>query len=162
MNKQIERVNKIRTFLLDGIKDLTVDQLNETPAGFNNNIIWNLGHLIAAQQGISYARCGQPVFVPAKYMVLYKPGTKPEQFVEADEVEEIKQLFLSSLDQFEIDLDSNSFANYTAWTTRYGVELASIHDGIDFILFHEGLHSGVITAMRRILKNQALTLSASL
>lgn len=162
MNKQIERVKKIRIFLLDVIKDLTVNQLNEIPAGFNNNIIWNLGHLVAAQQGISYARCGQPVFVPAKYMALYKTGTKPEQFVDPDEVEEVKLLLLSSLNQFEKDLDSDLFANYNAWTTRYGVELASIADGIDFILFHEGLHCGVITAMRRILKHQVLTLSASL
>lgn len=94
MNKQIERVKKIRIFLLDVIKDLTPDQLNEIPAGFNNNIIWNLGHLVAAQQGISYARSGQPVFVPAKYMASYKTGTRPEHFVDAEEVEQIKLLLL--------------------------------------------------------------------
>jgi len=50
MKKEIERLKKTRIFLLDLIKDLTTEQLNEIPKGFNNNIIWNLGHLIASQQ----------------------------------------------------------------------------------------------------------------
>ena len=52
MNDQIETIRKTRSFLLDYIKELNIEQLNKIPAGFNNNIAWNLGHLVAAQQGV--------------------------------------------------------------------------------------------------------------
>ena len=37
----------------------------------------------------------------------YKTGTKPEKFVDAAEIERIKQLFFSTLDQLEIDYNNN-------------------------------------------------------
>lgn len=152
MNKQIDRIKSIRLYLLDLVKDLSVEQLNEIPAGFNNNIIWHLGHLTAAQQGLCYLRAGLKPVVEEKYLVLYRPGTKPEQLVAAEEVDMIKDLLISPLEQFDQDLSGNLFANYPAWTTRYGVELTSIQDVLDFLLFHEGLHSGHITAMKKLVK----------
>jgi hypothetical protein len=49
-----------RQFLLDQIAGLTTEELNQIPRGLNNNIIWNLAHLISGQQGIFYARAGLP------------------------------------------------------------------------------------------------------
>ncbi|HWD90430.1 MAG TPA: DinB family protein [Mucilaginibacter sp.] len=43
MNPQIDTLKKVRAVLLEGIKDLTTEQLNKIPQGYNNNIIWNLG-----------------------------------------------------------------------------------------------------------------------
>ncbi len=50
MNNKIEKIKKTRRFLLNLVSELSTDQLNEIPPDFNNNIIWNMGHLIAAQQ----------------------------------------------------------------------------------------------------------------
>jgi hypothetical protein len=150
MTKQIETVKKVRALLLEGIKDLTTEQLNKIPAGFNNNIIWNLGHLIAAQQGICYKRTGATPLISDDFWERFKPGSKPEVTVEAAEIENIKSLFLRSIDQLEIDCDTPVFNSYTAVTTRYGIELASIDDGINFLPFHEGLHLGTIMAIKRL------------
>jgi hypothetical protein len=49
-----------RQLLLDQIAGLTTEELNQIPRGLNNNIIWNLAHLISGQQGIFYARAGLP------------------------------------------------------------------------------------------------------
>lgn len=152
MNKQIDRIKTIRLHLLDLVSDLSVEQLNEIPAGFKNNIVWHLGHLTAAQQGVCYARAGLKPFVEEKYLVLYRPGTKPEQFVPAEEVDEVKDLLISPLDQLDADLSANLFSRYNAWTSRYGVALASIQDALEFLLFHEGLHAGHITAMKKLVK----------
>ena len=58
MTKQIEIIRKTRAYLLESLKDLSTEQFNQIPGGFNNNIIWNLGHMIATQQGICYIRAG--------------------------------------------------------------------------------------------------------
>jgi DinB superfamily len=66
MDKRIDKIKKVRQFLIEQIAELTDEQLNKTPDGYNNNIIWNLTHLICAQQGICYLRGGQQAIVPDK------------------------------------------------------------------------------------------------
>jgi len=151
MNKQIERIKKIRLFLINLVSNLSADQLNEVPAGFNNNIIWNLGHLIAAQQGVCYVRAGVKPVVDEKYTIEYKPGTKPERYIDVNEIEIIKKNLLSSVDVLQTDYQNKLFADYTPWSTRYGVELSEIDDAIQFLMFHEGLHAGSILAIKKLL-----------
>jgi len=59
-------------------------------------------------------------------------------------------MMFSTLDQLETDLNDNLFANYPSWATRYGVEIKSIDDAMHFLLFHEGLHAGYVTYMKRL------------
>lgn len=150
MNKVIDKIKSVRLFLLNQVNDLTVEQLNEIPTGFNNNIIWNIAHLTAAQQGLCYLRCGLKPVIEEKYLLSYKSGTKPEIVADSTEIEIIKGLLLSSVDKLGLDYADNLFASYPVGATRYG-ELKDIDDAISFVLFHEGLHSGYINAMKRIL-----------
>ena len=154
MNKQIDNIKKVRLFLLENLKDLSVEQMNKIPSGFNNNIAWNLGHLIAAQQGLCYLRANAKPVVDEKYTA-FKSGTKPERDLNDHELAAIKDTMLSSLDQLQADYKNNVFTNYNPWVTRYGVELANIDDAIRFLGFHEGLHSGHIMALKRVVKNKS-------
>ena len=151
MNKQIATILKTRNYLLDLTKDLSPAQLNKIPPAFNNNIIWNLAHLIAGQQGICYIRAGLEPFVGQPFFATYKPGTKPEKELSEAEISEIKKLFISSLEQFAKDYENGIFEKYLPSKTRYGVELTNIEEAIDFLTFHEGLHVGYIMAMKHLL-----------
>ncbi len=152
MNPQvlIERIRKPRMFLLDIIKDVSIEQLNQIPVGFANNINWHLGHLMVAPLLICYLRAGLQPPVTENYIQLYRSGTKPGEPVSAEEAATIKQMLFSSLDQLEKDLQNNLFTNYPTWSTRYGVELTSIEDALQFVIFHEGLHVGYVTYMKRL------------
>jgi hypothetical protein len=155
MHPQIATIRKTRTALLKLIEDLSIEELNEIPAGFNNNIIWNVAHLTAAQQGVCYFRAGlkMPVITEA-YFKAYKPESNPEKLVSAEEVEEIKSLLFATLEQLEKDYQENAFSNYTPWTTRYGVDIKNIDEAIAFLPFHEGLHLGYIMALKRVVMNK--------
>ncbi|MCO4293369.1 DinB family protein [Solitalea sp. MAHUQ-68] len=150
MKEQFEMLRKTRKSLLDLVSDLTIEQLNEVPTGFNNNIAWNLAHLIAAQQGVCYLRSGNKMIIDEALFANYKPGTKPEDVMNQEELEHIKGLFLSTIDQFETDYNNQLISNYTPWTTRYGAELNSIEEATTFLLYHEGLHLGYIMALKRL------------
>jgi DinB superfamily len=150
MTKQIETIRKTRSFMLEQLKDLSAEHFNKIPEGFNNNIIWNLGHMIAAQQGICYKRAGLPTLISGDFWERFRSGSKPEGIISDDQIAHIKQLLFITLDQFEIDYNKQIFGNYSSWSTRYGVELASIDNSIEFLPFHEGLHSGTITAIKRL------------
>jgi hypothetical protein len=124
-------------------------QLNEIPAGFNNNIIWNVGHLVASQQGLCYIRAGLTPVVEKSFIQAYSAGTKPEQPVGFNEVDRIKSLCISSLDRLDEDYQKGLFQNYEERRTRYGVTLRNIDDVLPFLLFHEGFHLSAIMALIR-------------
>src|SRR3954469_16722216 len=115
LTKQFEIFKKTRKFLLDTINALSIEQLNKIPDGFNNNIIWNVSHMIAAQQGVCYFRGNLPLIVTEEFFVAYKPDTKPNGFVTADEFEVTKKILVSSNDKLEEDYNNGLFANNPAW-----------------------------------------------
>ncbi len=151
MNPNIEVLRKTRHFALNLIADLSDEQLNKIPEGFGNNIIWNLGHLVAAQEGVCYKRSGAPTNISEEFFQAYKPGSKPEREASAEEIAQIKGLLLSSLDDLERDHAAGKLI-MTPWTTRYGVDINTIEDGISFLQFHEGLHQGYVTALVKLVK----------
>jgi len=150
MTKQIEIIRKTRSFLLENLKDLTTEQFNQIPEGFNNNIIWNLGHMIAAQQGVCYIKAGSKPHVSEEFINAYKSGSKPAGAIDNTAIENIKTLLFTTLDQLESDYNNQIFGGYTPWMTRYSVELSAIDDALNFIPFHEGLHSGCCTALKKL------------
>jgi len=150
MNAQIETIRKTRSFLLEQIKSLGTELINQIPEGFNNNIIWNLGHMIAAQQGMCYKRAGLPTIIGEDFWEKFRTGSKPQEPLNEQEITNIKDLLFTTLDKLEADLNNNIFGNYTTWTTRYGVEIGSIDAALEFLPFHEGLHSGTIFTMKKL------------
>jgi hypothetical protein len=152
MNAPIDTLRKLRGFVLSLTDDLTPAELNTIPPGFSNNIIWNLGHLIAAQEGVCYKRNGMETHVEEAFFEAYKPGSRPEGPVGVGEIANIRGMALTSIDMLEEDLGLGRFENYQPWTTRYGVEMSSIEDALQFLSFHEGLHTGYIMAMKRVVK----------
>lgn len=150
MNKAIESIRNPRKLLTKITDGLSIEQLNKVPTGFNNNIIWNLGHIIAGQQGICYKRSGLDLKISEDFFLRYKPDTKPERFITESEFEEIKGLLFITLDQLDADYSAGIFTNYPTFTTRYGIELDSIDSAIGFLPFHEGLHIGCMLALKRL------------
>ncbi|GGD75440.1 hypothetical protein GCM10011514_44200 [Emticicia aquatilis] len=153
MNTKIESIKKLRLFLLKHIEGLSVEQLNEIPQDFNNNIIWNVGHMLSAFQSLTYKRAGLPEKIQENYFKPFVPGTKPEQFFDGETIEIIKSLLVSTIDVFMIDYENKIFENYTkseGIERTYNIEVATIDAALDFLLYHEGLHIGYILAQKHL------------
>jgi hypothetical protein len=131
----VKYLNQSRTFIFEQIKNLTVQQLNKIPAGFNNNIIWQLGHLIWAQQNDCYIRSGTQIVVDDKYFSPFQSGTKPSSFIDEAEITVIKQLLISTIGQMALDIESETIVT---------------NDAILGTCFHDWLHAGYITALKRL------------
>lgn len=149
MNASIELLKKSRAFALQLVEGLSDETLNTIPKGFSNNIIWNLAHLVAAEQGVLYLRSGAPLNVPAEFYQAYTRGAAPQGTVAAADIAAIKDLLTSTLPKLEADYDSGSLPPYKPWTTPYSIELTSIDAALEFLIFHEGLHCGYIMALKR-------------
>jgi hypothetical protein len=153
MDSRIDKLKGFRQYLLKKVEGLTSAQLNEVPSGFNNNIIWNIGHMTSAQQNMCYVKAGLPIVVDDLYFSPFLPGSKPARLYDEDEIKTIKEIFLSSLDQLQSDLLVNNFTNYTAVAAiekAYGFSVRHIDDALEYLLHHDGYHLGCVLAMRRL------------
>ncbi|MBB6239335.1 hypothetical protein HDC90_003988 [Pedobacter sp. AK013] len=146
----ITQIKNTRAFVLELVKDLNTVQLNKIPAGFNNNIIWNIAHLTAAQQNLCYVRSGLTVTVKEEHFSPFLSGTKPEKFMEQKAIDSIFDALLNSMDRLAGDYSSGIFLKFDPWDKRYGMKLNSIEDAINFIPFHEGMHIGYIMALKKL------------
>ncbi len=149
MEQTFEINRNSRKIIAPFLEKYTLDQLNLTPTGFNNNLIWNIGHIVVTQQLLVYNLSGLPMLVSDELVKKYKKGTKPEQPVTQAEVDEIKTLMFDLIDQTQADFGSGVFTNYVEYHTSAGYFLKNVEQAIEFNNFHEGIHIGVMLSIRK-------------
>ncbi len=146
--------NNIRPFFKKHIENNSLEDLNKIPEGFNNNIIWNIGHVLVTAQLLAYKLSGLPMMVDDELINKYRKDTKPEGFVSQEEVDEIKTLLFSTIEKLETDYKKGAFKEYNAYTvSTTGNTLTNIDEALQFILFHEAMHLGYVLALVRAIKN---------
>ena len=138
---------KNRKILEGFLNQFTLDELNKIPVGFNNNIIWNIAHVIVTQQLLVYRNSQLPMEVSEDLISKYKKGTKAEFIVSQQEVDEIRNLLFSTLDKIIEDYNCGVFKNYDEYTVSTKSTLTSAKDALEFNNFHEGIHLGYIMAL---------------
>ncbi|MDO6736472.1 DinB family protein [Wenyingzhuangia sp. 2_MG-2023] len=151
IEKQIDILKKGRALILRLIENFSLEQINQIPEGFNNNIGWNVGHLVVTQQLLCYKFSGLENGVSEEMISKYRKGTDPkEQVIEEREWDLIKKLFLELPNSTEEDYGKGVFVSYNEYETSVGVVLDSVEKAIDFNNFHEGIHLGAILALRKL------------
>lgn len=140
----------IREILLKILDSHSLEQLNKVPNGFNNNIIWNIGHCISSQQVLVYKLSGLPTMVSEDFILKYRKGTKPEGDVSEEEVNEIKTFLLTTYEKTKNDFESGLFVDYNEYTTSMGFTLKNVQDALDFNNYHEGIHTGIAMTLRKL------------
>jgi hypothetical protein len=140
-----------RKVLSQFLENYTLEQLNKIPDGFNNNLIWNIAHIMVTQQRLVYKFSGLPLKISNEIFEKYKGGTKPNGAVSEAEVAKIQSLLFETIDQTEVDFNNKIFKSYQEYTTSIGCTIANIEDAISFNNYHEALHTGVIMSIRKFI-----------
>lgn len=149
MDRIVALTRLSRQNYLSYLNKYSMDDLNKIPTGFNNNIIWNIGHIVAVFDALCYSLSGNTTYTSAQFIEKYKKGTTPDvNFSEADRTE-IANLLISQIDKFEIDSANNIFDNYTEYKTSFQNTLQNIEDALQFNLIHEGIHFGYLMNLNR-------------
>jgi uncharacterized damage-inducible protein DinB len=150
MKKEIELIRYVRKNILNVIEGLNLEQLNKVPDKFNNNIGWNLAHLVITQQIMAYKLGGLPLNEGIEWYAEFAPGTKPDRELSQSEIDAIKQALITSIDTFEQDCQSGKFSEYTAWDLHGVMDVTGVEDATKITCVHEGRHYGVITTLAKL------------
>ena len=142
---------KNRKLLKSFIENHTLEELNNVPEGFNNNIIWNIAHTIVTQQLLVYKLSGLPMLLSEDMVEAYRKGTKTERDLSQAEVDMIKGLLFSTIEKTKEDYNNKVFQSYNKYTVTTKSILSNVEEAIEFNNFHEGIHLGYILALRKSL-----------
>lgn len=142
---------KNRTILKSFIESFSLEELNKIPQGFNNNIIWNIAHLIASQQVLVYKLSGLTTLISDDMIEMFRKGSKPQRDLTQKEVDEIKGLLFSTVEKTKEDYKIGVFKSYQSYTTSTNSTLTNVEDALSFNNFHEGIHLGYILALKKSL-----------
>lgn len=138
-----------RAKYLEFLEKYTLEQLNKVPEGFSNNLIWNIGHIVVAQQGLVYKSSEVEWHISMELYDRYKSGTRPERDVTQAEIDELKHLLIALIAQTEADLAAGKFTKFNERTTGTGFHLGNLQDALHFNNYHEAIHLGIMMGIRR-------------
>jgi hypothetical protein len=156
MDKQFYIIKENRKVFIKLVEGLTIDQLNEIPDGFNNNIAWNFGHMVVGFQMITYMRTGKDMKVGKEYITKYQRGTKPETFIGAEEIAFFKEEAIRLIEEMESEWKNDEFTNFQSFTSSLGVTVNSCEDALHYAATHDMLHFGYSWALKRLVLNKSV------
>ena len=146
---ELEIFKATRKNLVDLISGYSLDQLNDIPTGFNNNLMWNFGHVIVTQQLLIYNLSGLKMYADNELIKAYRKGSKPSNFIEKAEYDELMELAVSTVEDLEKDYLDELFREYKIYTTSYNITLSSVEQAISFNNVHEAMHLGTCLALKK-------------
>lgn len=151
MNQTFSVTENSRKTLSKFLQGYSLEQLNTIPEGYNNNLIWNIGHIVVVQQMLVYKLSGLPMMISDEMVEKYKRGTKPEQDATQADVDEIQSFLFETINQTKADLENKVFKNYQEYTTMTGFTMKTAEDAMAFNVYHEALHAGMIMSIRKFI-----------
>jgi len=150
---ECEILRASRNRLLQLIETHNSEILFKIPAGFNNNIIWHIGHCITSQQRHMYMRSGSPMYITNEFMESFKIGSSPRSWKIIPDVNEVKHLLVETVNRLESDLESGLFVNYEPFDLPIGFRVKNHVEALQAANYHEAEHSGIIfTYLKLIIK----------
>ncbi len=152
LETQFDIVIKNRARLHHYLETTPKEELVKIPKGFNNNIWWNIAHVMVTEQKLIYGLSGLPLGVSEEMIAKYGKGSFPQENPSDTEMALIKTLLLALPEKTRSDYNNGVFADFKSYMTTTKVELNAVEDAIAFNAFHEGLHLGSIMALARVLK----------
>ena len=151
MEKQITLQKITRNHYLNFLGNHSINELSFVPKGFNNNLFWNIAHVVTTQQLLCYYLSDVPMKIDNFWVENFKKGTIPTIKIEKEHISTLKQILTDQPNEMLKDYTDGIFKSYKTYETSFGTTLNSIDDAIRFNNIHEGLHLGYMMAMRKLI-----------
>lgn len=132
------------------VKEEYADFADTIPEGFNNNVRWNLGHVVTTADQLLSFPAGEKPLLPKPYHKSFANGTSPKNWnEETPTLDEIIQALEEQPKQLKEKYAGRLFDPLPKPFKLVDVEFKTLGDILGFNLFHEGLHTGQIHTMLR-------------
>lgn len=150
MEKLLDITLQNRKILYKFLTETPREQLLKIPEGFNNNIWWNIAHVVVTQQLLIYKLSNLQMRIEDTFVDKFKKGTKPDGMATDEEIKKIANYLISTVQWTKEDFENGLFKEYNEYTTSVNITLTNATAATAFNIFHEGLHLGAILALKKM------------
>ncbi|WP_017473122.1 DinB family protein [Amphibacillus jilinensis] len=151
-----QQLKFVRKATIEYVKGVNENRLEVVPAGVNNNIKWNLGHIYMVTEKFAFQLTGEKVTVPDKFPELFNPGTSPKDWsIETPTKEELIALLNEQMLRMDAILSERLDEPIKEiYNSSTGLQISSVVECLSFCLYHEGMHFGAIKSINQCLQNK--------
>ncbi|GIP39835.1 hypothetical protein J31TS4_31150 [Paenibacillus sp. J31TS4] len=139
------KLNRSRT--LEAAASVTEEEADRIPNGFNNNIRWQLGHILTTQERMAFRFIGEPLGLPEELTGLFVNGTKPADWTSAPpDLATLRRLLEEQPERIRERLQGRL---QTPLTLPFK-DFTALEEALVFSIGHEAMHAGFLKALHRI------------
>lgn len=148
VTKLIKQIREVSLNLY--INKLPMDSLLKIPEGYNNNIIWNVGHMISVSYSLNFSIAGLTPPCELEMIKKFKKGSFPIEYSQND-ISWIKNHLIYSIDEIDKAWEENKVQTITLpITTDLGNIVSTPSDALAMTLAHDMLHFERIRLFRKL------------
>lgn len=143
------QLESYRSYILGVLENVTVEEAEVIPKGFNNNIRWNLGHIYLDQYLWIQAVTKEKAGVPEQFQTWFGYGTSPANFTsDTPTIDELKNLLKEQPAQIKAQYGERLEEEFPP--TEMGMH--TIEQVLVRTIFHEGMHLQTILDLKKCMK----------
>ena len=150
VNFELKLLQASRIKLHKIITSLSEDQLFKIPKGFNNNVIWHIGHCIVSQQRLMYLRSNLSMYISDELNEFFKINSSPATWKKKPDLLEIREAILLTVEKLNEDLKNDIFKTYEPLRSSMGFMINNHLEAFSYTNFHEAEHTGNIQYLIRM------------
>ena len=147
----VKAMRENRSYAMAPLAGLSNERFLEILPGLNNNILWNVGHILFDQCYKLYHMCGLAMPVPKAYEAWFESGSSPRDWAETPNVGEVVEKFWSVNEIAIADYEKGAFTGFQSYRLEDGTPVDTIEESIVLDLAHGGMHYGVIVTIKALL-----------
>ncbi|MGD6802365.1 DinB family protein [Rossellomorea aquimaris] len=147
-----KQMDFIRMRTLAALDNTTEELADFVPEGFKNSIRWNLGHIYLSHENLIHSFAGEKGQIPEGFAEMFGFNTSPEawegkppsllelRLLLSEQPERLKASFMGKLSE----------KGEKPFQMTKEIAFETLAEVVSFANWHEGLHQGAITAIKRV------------
>lgn len=147
------QIESYRSYILGVVENVTGEEAEFVPKGFNNNIRWNLGHIYLDQYLWIQAVTKEKAAIPETFQTWFGYGTSPKNFTsKTPTLEDLKLLLKEQPTKIKETYGERLEEEYPP--TEMGMN--TIEQVLIRTIFHEGMHLQAILDLKKCINNEVI------
>jgi uncharacterized damage-inducible protein DinB len=146
-----KQLDFIRLRTIAALDNTTEEMADFVPGGFKNSIRWNLGHIYFSHENLIHSFAGKKGVIPDGFNELFGFNTSPGQWEAAvPSLKDLRKLLSSQPGRLrDTFMGRLSDKGEKPFRMTRDIAFETLAEVVSFANWHEGLHQGAITTIKR-------------